>query len=165
MPSRLFNPAGTLPTTAASQRLMNSDATESMRGSSPASMRRSMPRSQASAAASYWAQENSSVTFTGTPAKMASSIAGSPSGVPGIFTNRFGRSACLWICNASVIVPAVSLASSGDTSIDTQPSTPAVRSNSGRNRSAARRRSSSASSTNSASLQTPAFVFEAMPAS
>ena len=42
-------------------------------------------------------------------------------------------------------------ARSGDTSIETQPSMPAVRSNTGRNRSAARRRSSSASSTNNAS--------------
>ncbi len=30
------------------------------------------------------------MTFTGTPAKMASSMAGKPSGVPGILMNRFG---------------------------------------------------------------------------
>jgi hypothetical protein len=47
--------------------------------------------------------------------------------------------------------PCVSFAKSGDTSIETQPSTPPVRSNTGRNRSAARRRSSSAKSTNSPS--------------
>ncbi len=33
------------------------------------------------------------VTFTGTPAKIASSMAGSPSAVPGILMNRFGRPA------------------------------------------------------------------------
>ena len=49
---------------------------------------------------------------------------------------------------AAAMLPAVSFASKGDTSIDTQPSTPSVASKAGRNRSAARRRSSSASSMN-----------------
>ena len=57
---------------------------------------------------------------------------------------------------AAAMLPCVSAASSGDTSIDTQPSTPSVASNTGRNRSAARRRSSSASSMNSASPDLPA---------
>ena len=49
-------------------------------------MRRSMPRRYASATARYCSLENNSVTLTGTPEKMASSIAGTPAGVPGIFT-------------------------------------------------------------------------------
>ena len=51
MPSRLRKDAGTLLATAASQRLMNSEATEPISGLSPAAMRRSMPRKYASAAA------------------------------------------------------------------------------------------------------------------
>ena len=46
-------------------------------------MRRSMPRMYASAAARYCSREKSSVTLTGTPAKIASSIAGRPSACPG----------------------------------------------------------------------------------
>src|SRR5256886_8130695 len=82
---------------------------------------------------------------------MASSMAGSPSLVPGILMRRFGRPAraCRVLAAASVL--AVSWASSGDTSNDTQPSTPRVRSQIGRNRSAARVRSSSASSKNNSS--------------
>ena len=79
--------------TAASHRLMNTDATEPTLGLSPASMRRSMPRRNASAAARYCSRENSRVTLTGTPAKIASSMAGSPSWVPGILMNRLGRAA------------------------------------------------------------------------
>ena len=41
------------------------------------------------------------------------SIAGIPSGVPGILTNRFGRSTCAWICAAAAVLPAVSWASRG----------------------------------------------------
>ena len=100
--------------------------------------------------------ENSSVTLIGTPLKIDSSIAGTPSGVPGILTNRLARSPCRWMRAAASMLPAVSAASSGDSSIDTQPSTPSVASNTGRNRSAARRRSSSASSMNSASPDSPA---------
>jgi hypothetical protein len=87
-------------------------------------MRRSRPRIYASATARYCSRENSRVTFTGTPAKMASSMAGTPAGVPGIFTYKFGRSACLWMLRAASMVDLVSSAKSGDTSIDTQPSTP-----------------------------------------
>ena len=62
--------------------------------------------------------------------------------------NRFGRAALAWSRAASRIVPAVSSARSGLTSIETKPSTPLVRSYTGRNRSAAFVRSSSASSKN-----------------
>ena len=58
--------------------------------------------------------------------------------------------------SAASIVVLVSFASSGETSMETQPSMPCVRSNSGRNKSAARRRSSSASSMNSSSPDRPA---------
>ena len=103
---------------------MNTEATEPTSGLSPASMRRSMPRRYASAAATYCSRENSSVTLIGTPAKIASSMAGRPSLVPGILMNRLGRPAraCKSLAAASVL--AVSWASSGDTSSDTQPSTP-----------------------------------------
>ena len=47
----------------------------------------------ASAAAIYCSREKSSVTLIGTPLKMASSIAGAPSLVPGILMNRLGRAA------------------------------------------------------------------------
>ena len=89
-------------------------------------MRRSMPRRNASAAARYCSRENRSVTFTGIPAKMASSMAGRPSFVPGILMNRFGRPARACKSFASRSVLAVSWASIGDTSSDTQPSTPLV---------------------------------------
>ena len=51
MPSFMSSSAGSLPVTATSQRLTNSEATEPTSGESPAARRRSMPRSQASAAA------------------------------------------------------------------------------------------------------------------
>ena len=70
--------------------------------------------------------------------------------------NRFGRLAFACSALASATVLAVSCASSGDTSSDTQPSTPAVRSWIGANSSAACARSSIASSKNSASPDLPA---------
>jgi hypothetical protein len=51
MPSWFVNATGTLPATATSQRLMNSEATEPTAGLSPAVMRLSTPRRNASAAA------------------------------------------------------------------------------------------------------------------
>src|SRR6516164_8097957 len=51
MPSWLVRPAGTLPATAASQRLTKTDATDATSGFSPAAMRRSMPQRNASAVA------------------------------------------------------------------------------------------------------------------
>src|SRR4029453_2014882 len=65
--------------------------------------------------------------------------------------------ACRALAAASVL--AVSCASRGETSSDTQPSTPAVRSQIGRNRSAARVRSSSASSKKSSSPALPCWTF------
>ena len=67
-----------------SQRLTNSEATDSTLGDRPASRRRSMPRVYASADASVWRGENSSVTLIGTPAKIDASIEGLPWSVPGI---------------------------------------------------------------------------------
>src|SRR5215467_17 len=69
MPRRLLSSAGTFPVTATSQRLMKSDATDVMSGCKPASMRRSMPRMKAFAAATYWSSEKRSVTLIGTPAR------------------------------------------------------------------------------------------------
>ena len=63
------------------------------------------------------------------------------------------RRACSSLAAASV--PGVSCASSGETSSETQPSTPLVRSWTGRNRSAARLRSSSANSKNNFSPDLP----------
>ena len=105
MPRRLDSGAGTLPATATSQRLTNSDATEATSGRSPAAIRRSIPRKRASAAARYCSRENNSVTFTGIPAKVASSIAGTPSRVPGILMKRLGRAAraCRSFAAASVV--------------------------------------------------------------
>ena len=107
---------------------MNTDATDATCGLSPAAMRRSMPRRYASAAAIYCSRENKSVTLIGTPAKIASSMAGNPSLVPGILMNRLGRPARAYSSLAAAMVLAVSWASSGETSSDTQPSTPLVRS-------------------------------------
>ncbi len=64
--------------------------------------------------------------MTGTPAKIVSSIAGRPSLVPGILMKRLARSAWRWSSLAAATVPAVSFASKGETSNDTQPSTPSV---------------------------------------
>jgi Flp pilus assembly protein TadD len=128
MPRRLRNASGTLSATATSQRLMNIEATEPTSGLSPAAMRRSMPRRYASAAATYCSRENRSVTLTGTPAKIASSMAGKPSLVPGILMNRLGRPARAESSLAAAMVLTVLCASSGDTSSDTHPSTPFVRS-------------------------------------
>ena len=108
MPSLRLRAAGTFSATAASQRLMNSEATELTRGSRPASMRRSMPRVYASAAARYCLGENSSVTLTGTPAKIDSSIAVRPSTVPGILMNRFCRPPLAWRRFASLVVASLS---------------------------------------------------------
>ena len=48
------------------------------------------------------------MTFTGTPAKMASSIAGSPSSVPGILMKRLSRPACSCSVFAASTVLSVS---------------------------------------------------------
>ena len=51
-------------------------------------------------------------------------MAGRPSGVAGIFTYRLGRAILSWRARAAPIVPSVSAARAGSTSIDTKPSTP-----------------------------------------
>jgi hypothetical protein len=107
---------------------MKIDATDGTSGFNPASMRRSMPRMNALAAARYWSSENSSVTLIGTPAKIDSSMAGRPSGVPGILMKTLGLRACACRSLATAIVELVSCASKGETSSETQPSTPQVRS-------------------------------------
>jgi hypothetical protein len=58
------------------------------------------------------------------PSAIMASIAGIPSAVAGIFTNKFGSA--IRSCNhrAARIVPAVSRASFGSTSTDTKPSPP-----------------------------------------
>ena len=165
MPSLLCKASGTLSATATSQRLTNNDATEPTSGFSPAAMRRSIPRKYASAAATYCSPENSKVTLTGTPAKIASSMAGRPSLVPGILMKRLGRSARAWRALAAARVPAVLRASKGETSKDTQPSTPSVRSWIGRKRSAACCRSSIANSKKRASPDLPSFSFRLMASS
>src|SRR5262249_54793247 len=131
MPSWSRSPSGTLPMTAESQRLTNTDATEPTSGLSPAAIRRSMPRRKASAAATYCSRLNSSVTFTGTPAKIAPSTARQPPFVPGILMKGFGRAGRPGSSFAGARVPAVSGAGSGEASRDTHPSTPLLRSHVG----------------------------------
>ena len=101
-------------------------ATEWTSSASPASLRRSMPRMYASAIAVYASTEKSSVTLTLIPSAIACSIAGTPSSVPGILTNRFGRSTRFQRSRAWFSVPSVSCASDGSTSSETKPSLPPV---------------------------------------
>ena len=60
-----------------------------------------------------------SVMLIERPRAIISSMAGSPGSVAGILTNRFGRSIRSWRRWASAIVPSVSKASVGSTSIET----------------------------------------------
>lgn len=92
------------------------------------------------------------VTLIGTPLKIDCSMAGRPLGVPGILMNRLGRAARACSRAAAWMVPAVSFARSGETSSDTQPSSPPLASKVDRNRSAASVTSSSASSKKMSSL-------------
>ena len=82
-----------------------------------------------------------SVTLTEIPEPMTSVIAGRPALVAGILMSAFGRSTVFHSSLACAIVAAVSCASSGETSIDTRPSTPPVASYTGRKTSAASRTS------------------------
>ena len=65
--------------------------------------------------------------ITGTPAKIVASIALRPAVVPGILMKKFGRPARACNRAASLVVVAASLARSGETSSETNPSTPFVR--------------------------------------
>ena len=100
-------------------------------------------------AATYCSRENSSVTLTGAPAKIAASIAGRL-GARNLM-KRLGLPPRRWRSRAAASVLSLSWASSGEISSDTQPSTPSVRAKTGRNSSAARVRSASASSKNRSS--------------
>ena len=86
-----------------------------------------------------------SVTLIERPAAIESSIAPSPGTVAGIFTKRFGRSTSSVRSFACSKVASRSYARSGSTSSETNPSTPSVRSQTGRRRSHARLMSSTAS--------------------
>jgi hypothetical protein len=79
--------------------------------------------------------------------------------------NRFLRAACACRLAAAWIVPRVSLTSSGDTSSDTQPSTPPLASCAGRNMSAACCRSSTASAKNRSSVERPSRAICAIASS
>ena len=119
MPRRLWKGDETSCLTATSQRLTKSDNTDATFRSRPAASRRSSPRMVACAAASTCSRENSSVTLTGTPSKITSSMASMPSGVPGILMNRLGLSALRCSLFAAWMVWAALPASSGETSSDT----------------------------------------------
>jgi hypothetical protein len=77
----------------------------------------------------------------------------------------FGRAVCARSFAAISMVLRVSSMSSGETSSETQPSTPPVRSWTGRNRSAARARSSTARTKNSSSPARPPRASSAICAS
>jgi hypothetical protein len=67
-------------------------ATELTSSGNPSFCRRSSALMYASATFSYAATENSSVTFTLIPSYSACSMAGTPSGVPGILIITLARS-------------------------------------------------------------------------
>ena len=75
-----------------STRETKNEATELTFNSRPSARRRSKARKYASATFSYAATENSSVTLTLIPSYIACSIAGTPSGVPGILIITLARS-------------------------------------------------------------------------
>lgn len=79
------------------------------------------------------------------PAPVSSWMTGIPSGVAGTFTIRLGRSTAAHSRRASAAVAALSWASSGETSMLTNPSAPALSSKTGRRMSAAARMSAMAS--------------------
>ena len=66
------------------------------------------------------------VTLTEIPLASVAVMAGSPAFVAGILMWAFGRSTVFHSCSACSIVASVSCARSGETSIDTRPSTPFV---------------------------------------
>jgi hypothetical protein len=76
----------------------------------------------------YASRENSSVMLTLMPAAIASSTAFAPSAVPGILIMTFGRSTVAQSRCASAIVARASFADAGETTIETKPSLPVVRS-------------------------------------
>ena len=71
---------------------------------------------------SYFESEKSSVTLTLIPAAIVSSIAGTPSAVPGILMKMFGRPMRPKKSGAAAIEAAVSFAIPGGSSNETNPS-------------------------------------------
>ena len=100
----------------------------------------------ASATSRWRSSEKISVTLTGMPLAIVSSIAGRPSLVAGILISTFGRSIRPCRRAASSIVAWVSCARFGSTSSETQPSLPLPSSQTLRSSSQAARMSSRASS-------------------
>ncbi len=128
MPSVLRNFAGTFSSTATSQRLMKTDATEADV--------RVQPGRDAAFDAAQIRIRGGKVMLARKQQCHVDRHAGKcrlfdrrqAFGVPGILMNRFCRPARACSCLATAMVVFVSYASSGDTSSDTQPSTPLVRS-------------------------------------
>jgi len=89
------------------------------------------------------------------PDAMVAVIAGRPSFVAGILTSRFARPTRSYSSRACAMVPAVSVASPGSTSIETRPSRPCVASNTGVKRSQAWRTSAVVRSVIASSIPTP----------
>ncbi len=116
----------------------------SLEMSFPSAARFSSPAMYASATFSYADCANSSVTLMLMPSLISVWNAGTPSGVPGTLIITFGRSISPHSRRASSCVPCVSSASSGDTSMLTNPSRPLVWSYTGRSTSQASRMSRTA---------------------
>jgi hypothetical protein len=106
-------------------------------GSPPLAVNRSSPETYASAMRSYASVANSRVVLTLMPSPMSCSTAEMPSVVAGTLIMRLSRPTSRQRRLASSSVPAVSAASSGDTSRLTYPSRLAVCSYTGRRVSAA----------------------------
>ena len=69
------------------------------------------------------------------PSAIESSMAETPSSVPGIFTNRFGRSTRFQKSRACASVSSALCAKAGSTSSETKPSAPPASSQTGRSTS------------------------------
>ena len=67
-----------------------------------------------------------SVTLMLRPSPISVSIAGTPASVAGTFTKRLGCAMVSCSCRASRTVPSVSCARAGETSKETNPSSPSL---------------------------------------
>jgi len=111
--------------TSLSTRLTKKLATEWMAEMSfPAFTRSSSPRMYASITLAYASIANSRVMLTLMPAAIVRSTALAPSTVPGILIITFGRLTVAHSRSASDTVARMSFAAPGDTSIETNPSSP-----------------------------------------
>jgi len=99
------------------------------------------------------------------PSAVSVVIAGSPAAVAGTLTITFGRPTSRCRRRASSIVPAVSPASRGLTSMLARPSSPCVRACTGASRSQTRRISSTASDSNSTGPERPSAAPRAIASS